>query len=96
MTNRNSRIAAVLCMILGTNVGWAQGWYLSANVGYGFGSGTQTIGYNSTYSEGANSSEGVYGSFGEGFKFGASVGDMVTTNLVRILVSHTGGGIILK
>jgi len=74
-------ITVAFSMTFWANVGLAQGWYLSANVGYGFGAGTQTIGYNTTNSGTTSSSEGVYGSFGEGFKFGASAGYMATRNL---------------
>lgn len=81
MSRTNILIAAVLCLVLGASVGLAQGWYLSANAGYGLGAGTQALGENYTSTGTTSTSEGVYGSFGEGFKFGASAGYMASSNL---------------
>jgi hypothetical protein len=64
-------------------MGLAQGVYVSANAGYGLGAGTQILGMNQT-SAGTTityySFEGVFGSYGEGFKFGASAGYMFNKN----------------
>jgi hypothetical protein len=77
----NVFIDTILCLILGSNIGLAQGLYLTANAGYGLGAGTQYLGQNSTATGMTNSVEGVFGSFGEGFKFGASAGYMFNKNL---------------
>jgi opacity protein-like surface antigen len=80
MSRANVLLLLALCLILGTTAGFAQGFYVSVNAGYGLGAGTQTIGTNHTSTATATSSEGVYGSLGEGFKFGASAGYMFNEN----------------
>lgn len=72
----------IFCTIIGASIGLAQGLYLTANAGYGFGAGTQNFGQSETV-RGVNDAtrEGVYGSLGEGFKFGASAGYMFNKNL---------------
>jgi hypothetical protein len=72
---------AILCSILGASMGSAQGLYVTANAGYGLTAGTQVIdvNYNNTGSTGTY--DVVFGSFGEGFKFGASAGYMFNQNL---------------
>jgi hypothetical protein len=74
-------MVAVLCFVCGASVGLAQGVYLTANAGYSLGAGTQTLGSNYTSTGATYSYEGVYGSYGEGFKFGASAGYMFSKNL---------------
>ncbi len=85
MSRANILIVAVVCLMLGADIGLAQGVYVTANAGYGFGAGTQYFGNNSTATgfPGAYSitQEGVYGSLGKGFKFGASAGYMLSRNL---------------
>jgi hypothetical protein len=71
----------IFCTILGASIGLAQGLYLTANAGYSLGAGTQTLGTNYSSIVTPASNEGVYGSFGEGFKFGASAGYMFSKNL---------------
>ena len=72
---------AILCLILPLNVGSAQGWYVAPRIGYRLGAGTQSFGESSTTSGSTTSYEGVYGSLGEGFGFGASIGYMGGPNL---------------
>lgn len=69
-----SRTIAVFCMVLAANVAVAQDFYFGVNGGYGLGAGTQTLGTNIAPSGTATSHEGVYGSLGEGLKFGVSGG----------------------
>ncbi len=69
-----ARLIGLSCLILATNVAVAQGLYFSANGTYGLGAGTQLIGVNMAPAGTAISYEGVYGSLGEGFKFGVSGG----------------------
>ncbi len=74
--------AAVLCIILAGNIGLAQGFYVTANAAYGFPAATQTLGYNSSMTAtGTIYQDGVYESYGRGFKFGASAGYMFTENI---------------
>lgn len=82
MSRTNVVAAVALCLILGTAAGFAQGFFVTVNAGYGLGSGTQYLGRNSTYVDaGSRSYEGVSGSFGEGVKLGFSAGYMFTENL---------------
>lgn len=81
MSRMNVFTTATLCLILGVNPGSAQGLYLSANAGYALGAGTQEFGSNTTYTGATVSYEGVYGSLGEGFKFGVSGGYVFSENL---------------
>ncbi len=80
MSRANLLLALALCLILGATAGFAQGFHVSVNAGYGLGAGTQLIGYNYTSAGPTSSYEGVYGSLGEGFKFGASAGYMFNEN----------------
>ncbi len=80
MSRANALLVIALCLLLGTSAGFAQGFYVGVNGGYGFGSGTQQIGYNYTELATGYRYEGVYGSLGEGFKFGASAGYMFDDN----------------
>ncbi len=73
-----SRVIAVLILLLAANVAVAQEFYLGVNGSYGLGAGTQQIGLNATPSGAATSYEGVYGSLGEGGKFGISAGYLFT------------------
>jgi hypothetical protein len=83
MSRTNVLMVAILCFILGANIGLAQGMYLAANAGYGFGAATQFLGTNTTYTGTGTptSFEGVFGSYGGGFKVGASAGYMFNKNL---------------
>jgi hypothetical protein len=74
-------IAALVCVILRAYGGHAQGLYVTAGVGYSFGAGTQSVGTSYTSGGPSESREGNYGSYGEGFKFGASGGYMFSRNL---------------
>lgn len=80
MSRANVLLVLALCLILGTTAGLAQGFYVGVNAGYGLGAGTQVIGTNYTSTGTTSSYEGVYGSLGEGFKFGASAGYMFNEN----------------
>lgn len=71
----------ILCVIFAATVGSAQGLFFTAGAGYGLGAGTQTIGGNLSSTGTEAFYEGVYGSFGEGFKFGASAGYMFNRNI---------------
>ena len=71
----------ILCLIFGANIGLAQGVYVTANAGYGLGAGTQGLDVNTGFTQTTTSYEGVYGSLGEGSKFGASAGYMFSKNL---------------
>ncbi len=77
---RTDILALMLLLSLGAATALSQGMYISVNGGYGLGAGTQTIGTNST-SVGTSFSEPVHGSFGEGFKLGASAGYLFTDYL---------------
>jgi hypothetical protein len=81
MSRTTVLIVAILGLILGASIGLAQGVYLTANAGYGFGAGTQYISVNGDYTQTPTTYEGVYGSYGEGFKFGSSAGYMFSRNL---------------
>jgi hypothetical protein len=74
-------MVVILCLILGANIGLAQGVYVTAIAGYGLGAGTQEIDFNATFTGTTSSYEGIYGSLGEGFKFGVSAGYMFDKNL---------------
>jgi hypothetical protein len=80
-----SRTTALLSLVAGlmlcTNAGYPQGVYMTLNAGYSLGIATQSFGANATFLGPAQSYEGIYGSLGEGGKFGASVGTMFTPNL---------------
>ncbi len=82
MSRTNGVATIILCLTFGASIGLAQGVYITGNAGYGLGAGTQALGSSQTSSPGgASSFEGVYGSFGEGFKFGTSAGYMFNKNL---------------
>ena len=46
MSRANMLLVLALCLILGTTAGFAQGFYVSVNAGYGLGAGTQALGSN--------------------------------------------------
>jgi hypothetical protein len=73
--------AAFLCFIFGARNGWAQDVYIAANAGYSLGAVTQLIGTNENITDRTDAIEGVYGSYGEGFKFGVSGGYMFNDNV---------------
>ena len=77
----NFHLIAVPLLLFGVTVGMAQGLYVTANAGYGFGAGTQLFGGNYDYTKTPVLIEGVHGSYGEGFKFGVSAGYMFSGNL---------------
>ncbi len=81
MSRTGVLMAVILCLIFGSNIGLTQGLYVTASAGYGLTAGTQVIdvNYNNTGSTGTY--DVVSGSFGEGFKFGASAGYMFNQNL---------------
>ncbi len=81
MSRTEVLLTAFLCLTLGASTGLAQGLYVTANAGYSLGAGTQYFGQNSDLTKTPIREEGVYGSLGEGLKFGASVGFMFTGNL---------------
>jgi hypothetical protein len=81
MTRTNILTVMLLCLILGTHPGWGQGFYVTAGAGYSLSAGTQVLGVNRTLTGTTNSDEGVFGSFGQGFKLGASGGYMFSKNL---------------
>lgn len=74
-------LAAILWLLFGVTVGLGQGVYVTANGGYSFGAGTQYFGVSIDFTKTPVPEEGVHGSYGEGFKFGASVGYMFNRNL---------------
>jgi opacity protein-like surface antigen len=81
MSRTNVLLVLAFCLILGTTAGLAQGFYVNVNAGYGFGAGTQQFGYNYTSTGPTSSYEGMFGSYGEGFKLGASAGYMFNENI---------------
>lgn len=81
MSRSGLLIVSILCLSIPLNVGSAQGWYVAPFIGYRLGAGTQAVGENSTTSGTSTSYEGVYGSLGEGFGFGASVGYLGSSSL---------------
>ena len=81
MSRTTVLLVAIFCLILGPSTGLAQGLYVTANVGYGLSAGTQRIGYNLDNKGTTPSYEGIYGSYGEGFKFGASAAYMFNKNI---------------
>lgn len=76
--SRAGILTLMLIMLLGTTTVLSQGMFFTLNGGYGLGAGTQSIGTNTTFTGTGASYEGVYGSFGEGLKLGASAGYMFT------------------
>ncbi len=81
MARTNFHLIAVPLLLFGVTVGMAQGLYVTANTGYGFGAGSQYFGGNYDFTKTPIPIEGVYGSYGEGFKFGVSAGYMFSKNL---------------
>ncbi len=81
MSRTTVSIAVLLCLTLGAQVGFSQGFSVGANAGYSLGAGTQVLGASSTTSGTTTSLEGVYGSLGEGFRFGVSGGYMFDENI---------------
>jgi hypothetical protein len=74
-------LTVIAFLLVGTTTVLSQGMYLRFNGGYGLGAGTQSIGHNQTITPTGTSTEGVFGSFGEGLKLGASAGYMFTEHL---------------
>ena len=81
MSRLNVFMVVILSLIVAANIGMAQGIYITANVGYSLGAGTQILGANSSYTGTTHNVEVICGSLGEGFKFGASAGYMFNQNL---------------
>ncbi len=81
MSRTEVLLTTLLCFTLGASIGSAQGLYVTANAGYGLGAGTQFFGTGFDFTKTPAAEEGVYGSLGEGLKFGASVGYMFAGNL---------------
>ncbi len=81
MSRAGFHMVVILCLTLGANLVQAQGVYASVNAGYGLGAGTHYIGVNTTSTGTAASYEGVFGSLGQGYKFGGSAGYMFNQNL---------------
>jgi len=80
--------AVVLCLALPAGSGVAQKMYFTAHAGYGFGSGTQMITTNMT----GSTFGGEYGSYGEGFRAGASGQYMFNDNIgAELDVSYWAG-----
>ncbi len=73
-------IVVGICFIAFVESAVAQHAYFSFNAGYSLSSGTQMLGRNTTSDNSSTSYEGVYGSLGEGTKFGGSFGYMVSEN----------------
>lgn len=72
--------ASMFLLFLGTTPVLSQGMFVTVSGGYGLGAETQNIGMNITGTGTSPSMEGVYGSYGEGLKAGASAGYMFTEN----------------
>ena len=66
---------------LPASLAFSQGAYFQLGGGYGLSSGSQVIGQNTTSNGTTTTYEGIFGSFGEGFKFGLTGGAMFTKNL---------------
>ncbi len=81
MSRATTLLILVSGLILAANTASAQGVFVTANAGYSLGAATQSIGANITTTGLTESREGVYGSLGEGGKFGVSVGYMFNPNL---------------
>lgn len=81
MSRASALLILVSSLILGADAALAQGVFVTANAGYSLGAATQTIGVNSTSTGLTESRDGVYGSLGEGGKFGVAVGYMFSANL---------------
>lgn len=78
--SRKKIFASMILLFLGTTAVLSQGMFVTVNGGYGLGAETQSIGTNITLTATSGSLEGVYGSYGEGLKAGASAGYMFTEN----------------
>ncbi len=76
--SRMNILTVMVLLLIGATAALSQGMYLRFHGGYGLGAGTQAIGDNDTYTGTTLTTEGVYGSFGEGLKLGASAGYMFT------------------
>ncbi len=75
-----------ICFVAFVQSAVAQHAYFSFNAGYALSSGTQMHGRNSS----SSSYEGVYGSLGEGSKFGGSFGYMISENFgVEFMAGYT-------
>ncbi len=80
-----SRTIALFCLILAASVAGAQGFYVAVNGAYGLGAGTQLINENVISTGTTSTYEGVFGSLGEGAKFGVSGGYMFTNHFAAEL-----------
>jgi hypothetical protein len=74
------RTIALFSLLLAANLAVAQEFFVTMNGAYGLGAGTQLVGTSYSPSGTASSVEGVYGSLGEGFKFGVSGGYLFTNH----------------
>jgi hypothetical protein len=81
MSRTNVLLVLILCLILGVNAGFAQGLFITVNAGYSLGSGTANLGSNTKSIGTIQTYDGVYGTYGEGFKFGGSAGYMFSDYL---------------
>ncbi len=73
-------VITILCLIFGVAVGFGHGLYVTANGGYGLGAGTQVFNPSVNSTGTTQTFEGVFGSLGEGAKFGVSGGYMFTNH----------------
>lgn len=80
-----SRTIALFCLILAATVAAAQDFYVAVNGAYGLGAGTQLLNTNVVATGTASTYEGVFGSLGEGAKFGVSGGYMFTNHFAAEL-----------
>jgi hypothetical protein len=74
---KKTLVVLVALALLSLSSAFSQKGFVNAGFAFGFGAGTQQITQKVT----ATTTEGVYGSFGEGFRFGASGGVMFNKNL---------------
>jgi hypothetical protein len=81
MSRTTVLIVAILCLIFGANIGLAQGLYLTANAGFGLGAGTQVLDLNYSQRGPTGTVDMIFGSFGEGFRFGVSAGYMFNEHI---------------
>jgi len=70
-------LSILLCLLCAVHTAPAQGSYLTIGLGYALGSGTQILGA----AQGPTSTEGVYGSLGEGLKVNLAGGHMFTKSV---------------
>ncbi len=80
-----SRTITLFCLILAASVAAAQGFYVAVNGAYGLGAGTQLINISVASTGTTSTYDGVFGSLGEGAKFGVSGGYMFTNHFAAEL-----------